>query len=88
MQKNTDDSGICTMKRELLHSLKLRFNIIEENKQLSLVTFLDPRFKDRFFSSNIVKAIIKEILLEEMSKLDTGLQGNTEMEGPTRPKRV
>ena len=88
LEKNTDDSGIRTMKRELLHSLKLRFNRIEENKQLSLATFLDPRFKDKFFSSNIVKATIKEILLEEMSKLDTGLQGNTEMEGPTRPKRV
>ena len=76
------------MKSELLHSRKLHFTRIEENKQLSLASFLDPRFKDNFFSSNIVKATIKEILLEEMYKLDTGLQGSTEMEGPTRPKRV
>ena len=88
LEKNTDDSGIHTMKSELLHSLKLRFTRIEENKQLSLATFLDPRFKDKFFSRNIVKATSKDILLKEMSKLDTGLQGNTEMDGPTRPKRV
>ena len=84
LEKNTDDSGVRTMKSELLHSRKLRFTRIEENKQLSLATFLDPRFKDNFFSSNIVKATIKEILLEEIYKLDTGLQGSTEMEGPRK----
>ena len=46
LEKITDGSGILTMKRELLYSLKLRFNRIEENKKLSLATFLDPRFKD------------------------------------------
>jgi len=69
------------MKRELLHSLKVHFNGIEEKKRLSLATFLDPRFKDKFFSNNIIKATIKELLLEEMSTLDAGLQGNSEMEG-------
>jgi len=88
LEKNTDDSGIRTMKSGLLHSLRVRFTGIEEKKQLSLATFLDPRFKDKFFSNNIIKATIKELLLEEMSTLDTGLLGNTEMEGPTRPNRV
>jgi len=71
------------MKSELLHLLKVR---IEEKKQLSLATFLDPRVKDKFFSNNnIIKAKIKEPLLEEILTLDTGLQGNPEMEEPTRP---
>ena len=73
------------MKGELLHSLKSR---IEEKKELSLVTFHDPRFKDNF-SGNIIKATIKEMVLEEMSTLateSTNVQ-NAEAEGPTRPKR-
>ena len=54
LQKTCDDSGIRTMKAQLLHSLKSRFSGIEENKELSLATILDPRFKDEFFSGNIV----------------------------------
>ena len=49
--KNTDDSGIHTMKTELLHSIKLHFTGIEENKVLSLATYLDPQFKDNFLSN-------------------------------------
>ena len=41
LEKNTDDSGIHTMKTELLHSIKLRFTGIEGNKVLSLATYLD-----------------------------------------------
>ena len=74
------------MKAELLHSLKLRFSGIEENKELSLAAFLDPRFKDKFFSGNIIRATIKEMLVEEMSTFAADVQ-NTEPEGPTRPKR-
>ena len=54
LQKTSDDSGIRTMKAQLLHSLKSRFSGIEENKELSLATILDPRFKDKFFSGNII----------------------------------
>ena len=43
LENNTGDSDICDMKSELLHPLKLCFTGNEENKQLSLATFLDPR---------------------------------------------
>ena len=39
LEKNTDDSGVRTMKGELLHSLKLRFSRIEENRKLSVATY-------------------------------------------------
>ena len=48
-EKNENDSGIRTMKGELLKSLKPCFAGIEERKELSLATILDPRFKDKFF---------------------------------------
>ena len=49
LEKNENDSGVRTMKAELLKSLKTRFAGIEENKQLAVATMLDPRFKDKFF---------------------------------------
>ena len=59
LEKNTDDSGICTMKGELLHSLKSRFSGIEEKKELSLATFLDPRFKYKFFQAMLLLRVMK-----------------------------
>ena len=48
--KDDDDSGIQTMKTEMLTSLERRFDDIEESKLLLIATCLDPRFKDKFFS--------------------------------------
>jgi len=75
------------MKAELLHSLKVCFS---KNKKLSLATFLDPRFKDKLFSNNIIKATIKEMVVVEMSTFAADFSDlqNTEIEGPTRPKRL
>ena len=75
------------MKAELLHSLKSHFSRTKENKELSLATILDQRFKDKFFSGNIIRATIKEMLVEEMSTFTVDVQ-NTEPEGPTKPKRL
>ena len=90
LEKNTDDVGIRGMKTELLHSLKSRFTGIEENKLLCLATILDPRFKQKFFSGNIIKATIKEMLLDEMSLLSDGSNNTTdsEVEGPSGSKRL
>ena len=49
--KHDDDSGIQTMKIEMLTSLQRRFDDIEDSKLLLIATCLDPRFKDKFFSS-------------------------------------
>ena len=48
--KHDDDSGIQTMKTEMLTSLERRFDDIEESKLLLIATCLDPRFKDKVFS--------------------------------------
>ena len=70
-----------------MHSLKSRYSGIEENKKLSLATILDPRLKDKFFSGNIIRATIKDMLVEEMPTFTVDVQ-NTELEGPTKPKRL
>ena len=86
LEKNENDSGVRTMKAELLKSLKTRFAGIEENKQLAVATMLDPRFKDKFFSGNTIKATIKEMLVEEMSSV--GVQTVATTEEHATPKRL
>ena len=47
-ERQDDDQRIRTMKEEMRKSLKTRFAGVEENKLLSMVTIVNPRFKDKF----------------------------------------
>ena len=49
----SNDTGVQTMKKEMLASLNRRFSDIESNETLVLATILDPCFKDKFFTSII-----------------------------------
>jgi len=68
-EKEDDDRGVQTMKNEMVKSVKGRFAGIEDNYLLSVATIVDPRFKDRFFSSNISKSIAKEAAQKELRKV-------------------
>ena len=68
-EKQDNDQGIRTMKGEMIKSLKSRFAGVEENRLLSVATILDPRFKDKFFASNIIKTTVKEMLNEEIQNI-------------------
>ena len=57
------------MKLEMIRSLKSRFAGVEDNRLPSIATILDPRFKNKFFASNIIKTTVKEMLDEELQKL-------------------
>ena len=46
---SADDRGVKAMKEELATSMKRHFPSLENNKNLSCATLLDPRFKTRFF---------------------------------------
>ena len=84
LEKNDEDSGVRTMKSQILHSLRSRFAGVEERRELALATMIDPRFKDKFFSGNIIKATIKEWMLEEITNVTT-VQGRPQQESvPTK----
>ena len=48
LEKHHNDSGVKTMKKEMLLSVKHRFSDIESNVPLVIACLLDPRFKDSF----------------------------------------
>ena len=62
LDKHDNDSGVRTMKSEMLDSLNRRFENMENEEFLLLSTALDPRYKDKFFTTNSVHSEAKRIL--------------------------
>ena len=62
--EKTDDEGARTMKRQMLGSLNRMYQDVEDNTFLVLVTLLDLRIKDKYFSS-LVKSLNAISHLEE-----------------------
>ena len=61
LSKHHDDSGIQTMKSEMLSSLKRRYADVEEREELIIATTMDPRYKDKFFSKPTTKVFVKNL---------------------------
>ena len=86
-ERQDDDLGIRTMKKEMTTSLKSRFAGIEENQLLAIATVLDPRFKDKFFGNSIIRATVQEMLEEELLKIEeaAGTPGRDNHDTATSP---
>ena len=80
------------MKKEMLKSLKRRFNGIEENKYVVIATLLDPRFKDKFFSGHEQRENAKLLLKQELEKISedrcTGLTLEPREEPPSKKQKI
>ena len=63
LEKQDEDHGVCTMKCKTLDSLNQRFADIEDIDFLALATLLDPKYKDKFFTSSSSCQYAKEMLL-------------------------
>ena len=68
LEKHNNDSGVRTMKGEMLTSLKRRFADMEDNEALVLATILDPRYKNKFFCN---KEQATDLLIAKYSTLLT-----------------
>ena len=64
------DAGIMKMKREMIKSLKDRYIHMESNEYYAIATLLDPRFKQRVFSSSSSAALAKQMLIAEHEQLE------------------
>ena len=70
------DAGI--MKREMIKSLKDCSRHMESNEYYAIATLLDPRFKQRVFSSSSSAVLAKQMLIAEHEQLE---MEQLEMEG-------
>ena len=62
LEQPGEDRGVHSMKSAMLDSLQKRFSDIEQTDFLVLSTMLDPRYKDKFFSSVNSRACAKDLL--------------------------
>ncbi len=67
-QWNDSNSGLDTLKKQLLRSMNERFqiDIFEQNNSLTFATLLDPRYKCAFFSSKEKQVEIQHAFLSEL----------------------
>ena len=63
LQVDEEDHGIMAMKRKMLLSMQSHFASCETEDLYCLSTLLDPRFKDRVFSSQSKMVSSKEMLI-------------------------
>ena len=70
LEISDSDAGVMKMKREMLKSLKDRYRHMESNEYYSLATLLDPRFKQRVFSSSSSAALAKQMLIAAHEELE------------------
>ena len=57
------DVGVMRMKREMSASLKQRYSDMESNEYYAVATLMDPRFKQRVFSSSSSGSKGKQMLI-------------------------
>ena len=90
LEKHHDDDGVQGMKREMLKSLRRRYGNAESHECLVLSSILDPRFKDKCFTSVQVQTDARELLQQKVSALSLFEQDRTEADlvepSPKRPR--
>ena len=69
LEKHHADSGVHTMKQEMLKSLKQRYACAESNEILTFSTALDPRFKDKCFSQVGTAEKVRSSLKHKVAEL-------------------
>ena len=65
LEKEVEDTGVCSMKNKIFDSLRSWFNDTDEKDFLVIATLLDPRYKDKFFSSGSSHQYGKNLLVDE-----------------------
>ena len=61
---------VMKIKREMLKSLKERYRHMESNEYYAIATLLDPRFKQKVFSSSSSAALAKQMLIAAHEALE------------------
>ncbi|KAL7887292.1 hypothetical protein AOLI_G00050130 [Acnodon oligacanthus] len=62
------DTGIKTKKKTLLQAVNKRFGIVEDEPLYALATLLEPRYKDRYFTSAESAKRVKDALTKELEE--------------------
>ncbi|XP_039602103.1 zinc finger BED domain-containing protein 4-like [Polypterus senegalus] len=76
-RRNESDEGIRTMKITLLEAVNRRFKDVESEPLYAVATLLDPRYKDRYFTSVEISNQAKAALIVEVRKMEEVFKRST-----------
>ena len=79
--------GISCFIETVLAEIDKRFNFAESNELYCIATFLDPRYKTKFFTSQFVADRVKNIVAEKVDKIKTASQCENEV-NPSRKNKA
>ena len=82
--ENLDDNGVGVIKQEVLDSLNARFEDVENSPLLLVATLLDPRYKDKMFSSNDIRERARTEVLKLFRHDIIGESSDPEEEEPNQ----
>ena len=89
LEKHHNDAGIRTMKKEMFKSLQKRFKNIENNEHAVIATFVDPRFKNKFFTGSSERVNANLLVQEKLKKVQSEdfVNGATSSEASEPPSK-
>ena len=70
LEISDSDAVVTRMKKEMLRSLRKRYRLMESNEYYAIATLLDPRFKQRVFSSSSSAALAKRMLIASHERME------------------
>ncbi|KAJ8718316.1 hypothetical protein PYW08_002553 [Mythimna loreyi] len=86
------DTNLCfkDMIKKLLEDINVKFGDLSNNTLYSLATYLDPRYKSKFFSEVTKKQVQSELLrlltLHDLSLESASVDDDDDDDGPSAPK--
>ncbi|KAI4808665.1 hypothetical protein KUCAC02_000713 [Chaenocephalus aceratus] len=86
-REESTDAGIKTMKRTLLEAVTERFDYAETEPIYSVATLVDPRYKDRFFTSPDHQELAKEALIREVEIMERKRKAGSEVSAEEPPRK-
>ena len=83
------EEGKTTLSKNLKVQLDSYFGSVEDDKILTLTTILDPRFKNKVFSTESVRLRVEEQLREEMSvmTIEAATETSNKKDEAAKPKK-
>ncbi|KAJ4926449.1 hypothetical protein JOQ06_008622 [Pogonophryne albipinna] len=86
-REESTDAGIKTMKRTLLEAVTEHFDYAETEPIYSVATLVDPRYKERFFTSPDHQELAKEALIREVEIMERKRKAGSEVSTEEPPRK-
>ncbi|KAK7888961.1 hypothetical protein WMY93_024521 [Mugilogobius chulae] len=86
-REDNSDQGIRTMKSTLLEAVNQRFSEVEKEPLYYIATMIDPRYKDRYFTSPDSQKRARDSLIEALEEIERNRMPQDEEPATKAPRK-